>query len=140
MMANAARQVKLEFPLPPIQHSKNARMHWREQRRWWAAGRDVAIVLIRDQMPGLDADDAVFQTPVRIHIEWRFNRGREPDFDNAVARVAHILDALGHAGVITDDRLVRAMEFDFARVAKDDECLVLTIRPIKRLERTQAGT
>lgn len=127
-----APAVRLAFPLPSIKHSKNYRAGWQERRRLWAQGRDTAIILIRDQYPGISPDEPLLTTPVRVHLEWRFARGRQPDFDNAVARVAHLLDALHHTGILADDQLVQAMEFDFERVKSGDEGLVMTIRAIKR--------
>lgn len=124
--------VRLTFPLPSIKHSKNHRAGWQERRKLWATGRDTGIVLIRSQYPGVTTEQPLFTTPVRLHLAWRYARGRRPDFDNAISRIAHLLDAMHHTGILADDQLVQAVEVDYERVSTGDEELEIVIRPIKR--------
>lgn len=127
-----SKALTVTFPLPSKAHDKNNRVHWKARMRTWQDGRDVAILLVREQLTGLSTDDPVFTSPVRVNIRWQFSMGRQPDFDNALARCSHFFDAFTHTGIWEDDMLMQAVEFDFERVPRGEEQVVLTLRPIKK--------
>lgn len=135
--------LSFHFPLPPRSHSKNSRQIWQDQRRIWRTGLQQAILMIKSEYPGrFDVDDPTITVPFRVHVLWRYyeffkfkddaNR-QYPDFDNMVARCAHIFDALQHTGVIANDHLLRSVSYDTESVPSEEEQqLVLTLRPIQR--------
>ena len=137
-----SKSLTVTFPIPSYKHSKNHRVHWKEKMHLWQDGRDVAIRLLQDQYPGQSgADEAIICTPFRMRILWKyyvyFKNKKDgqpyPDFDNAVARCSHFIDAMQHVRLIDNDNLWRGADYDWEEVDNPDDAeVILTIREIKK--------
>ena len=122
---NAPRQ--FEFPLPPAELKKKGIRNPQAYDRLWAEKRREAGLWMMASSDSHTQSEPAFRGPVRIRYQWRYCYGVHPDFDNAVARCAHLHDALQDTGVLHNDNQIVAVEFDFQRVKKGHEGLLMTL-------------
>lgn len=114
-------EVTIPMSLCGMELSKNGRTHWRtrhrafqDQKEWvmWSLNYEVAA-----QWPAAIMD-----------IEWCYSRGRHPDDDNAIARVAAARDAFEDYGIVANDKDIRVGQVLFTKVKQGEECVVVSLR------------
>ncbi len=123
-------RVVLTFPIPLSELDKNEHdAHWAARTKVWKqALRDAHYEILGQlQAPGL-RDWEALKDPVQIEAIWRYPQGqRRPDYDNAVARMSPIFDALETAQVLKDDHQIENVDITFEPVAVGDAGLEIEI-------------
>lgn len=128
--AAVAREVVVTIPMSlcPMSLSKNGRAHWRtraedfrNQKQWVLL--DMMGQSLRTLTPLPQWESA------RMTIEWRYSRGRAPDSDNIVARVAGARDAFEAAGIVADDKDITIGLIGCTKVPVGQEEVRVALRP-----------
>jgi hypothetical protein len=74
-----------------------------------------------------------------MHVNWEYNRGRPPDDDNAIARLAAVRDAFEAAGVVSDDRHISIGTVTFTKVPQTDNPLAIVTLEQEQPELVNSG-
>jgi hypothetical protein len=111
--------VTIPMSLVPLSLSKNGRAHWATRSRDFRHQKEWVFwhIAPRETWPTAIMD-----------INWRYARGRAPDDDNAISRVAAARDAFEAAGAVADDAHIRIGMVTFTKVKTGDECVVVSLR------------
>lgn len=91
--------LSVTLPVPPMGLSKNSRVHWTTRHRLFQEHKLIAKNKIDEQM---DFTEWRWAGRVWVEIVW-YSRGRAPDADNCIARVAAAIDGAQAAGLYRDD-------------------------------------
>lgn len=128
-------RVILSFPIPLRHLDKNHKpAHWSVRSTTWnRAIKDAHNEIITQlQVPGM-RDWEPIGAPVRVRCRWRHQQGQQrPDYDNAIARLSPIFDALETAEVLDDDHQIEHVDVVFEPVPAGDEGLEIEIEAIVR--------
>jgi hypothetical protein len=121
-----AISVTIPMSLAPMSLSKNGRVHWRARHRAFQDQKTYTLW----SLPFTGAAPMIGMpwTAAILDIEWRYARGRAPDDDNAISRVAAARDAFEDAGAVADDAHIRTGMVTFTKVKTGDECVVVSLR------------
>jgi hypothetical protein len=111
--------VTIPMSLVPLSLSKNGRAHWATRSRDFRHQKEWVFWHI--------APRETWPTAV-MDINWRYARGRAPDDDNAISRVAAARDAFEDAGAVADDAHIRIGRVQFTRVPVGSEEVVVSLR------------
>ncbi len=114
-----ARQVVVELPIPSRDVAKGGSSHHWITRRAYNAHRADAGWTIRAEHPVWDTPWAA----AYLDVEWCYSRGRPPDDDGAIARLAAYRDGAQDAGLVSDDRFITQRSITFTKVERGDECV-----------------
>jgi hypothetical protein len=125
--ATATITVTIPMSLAPMSLSKNGRAHWRVRHRAFQDQKEWVWATVREQQFWPCPPVVLFDIAI-LDIDWRYARGRPPDDDNAVARVAAARDAFEDAGVVEDDKDIRIGTVTFTKVKTGYECVVVSLR------------
>jgi hypothetical protein len=111
--------VTIPMSLVPMSLSKNGRAHWAKRARDFRDQKEWVFwhIAPRETWPTAIMD-----------IDWRSARGRHPDDDNAISRVAAARDAFEDAGIVEDDAHIRIGTVTFTRVPVGSEEVVVSLR------------
>jgi hypothetical protein len=117
--ATATITVTIPMSLVPLSLSKNGRAHWATRSRDFRHQKEWVFwhIAPRETWPTAIMD-----------INWRYARGRAPDDDNAISRVAAARDAFEAAGAVADDAHIRIGRVQFTRVPVGSEEVVVSLR------------
>jgi crossover junction endodeoxyribonuclease RusA len=92
--------IKLFFPLPPVELSPNARVHWAKKAKAVQAYKEVVHYLAVDAMNEQRwrrLEKAI------IYLTFCYTLRRKRDYDNCLSSVKPLLDGLVSAGLLHDD-------------------------------------
>lgn len=120
---SASVTIRLHY-LPDNVLSKNGRGLWPARHREFQQVKRDAYLLLREQV-GYDVQPA---DRLVMDIHWRQAVGRTADDDNIITRMAAARDAAAMAGLVWDDSDIRVGAAMIERVAKGEECVVVTFR------------
>lgn len=102
--------VRVCLPVPPIELSKNGRVHRIVWNRLFQQYKQVATNRLRELM---DWQGYGWNCPVQVTVRWYAKTRRFPDQDNGIARLAPYCDAAQAAGLIVDDCQIRGISIEF---------------------------
>lgn len=121
--------VTIMLPHPPSSLSPNSRVHWRTKARDAQRLRRDAFCEVRHAI--WEAGDVGHPWPAAtMDIHWQF-AGRQPDDDNIVARLKSARDGIADACLVSDDALIRIGIVTLGRVARKDQCVIITLTRIE---------
>lgn len=127
------RSVTLVIPIALCGHllgkNQGRNWHWAKIQKAFDDQKQWAANCVKDDIACETLATDTWPWPATfMHIDWQYNRGRPPDDDNAVARLAAVRDAFEDVGVVADDRHIRIGTVTFTKVSqKDDPVAIITL-------------
>lgn len=121
--------IQFEVPWnPPQALSPNSRTSTRRKRALLSESRDIAIVVARQAVVGVER----YPGPVAATVTFRWAAGRkEQDIDNLASQCKGILDSLEWVGAIINDRQIKRLSIAQDRDPEGRGCVVIEVTEIE---------